>query len=581
MVKRLIGLAMVGVLAAGGIVLAQTAPPPAAPAGTAPGAMAAPGSAPKLTALGVPAGVFGGFGDAPDTYTNNCASCHGTDLSGGRGPSLFAANLLAENSDKDLHDVILKGIPDGGMPSFQGKLADDQIGRLLAYIRLRSGAMQKSAPPVVDPTNRILKTEKQTVRVDVYASGIDTPWGEAFLPDGRLLVTERSGHIRIVDADGKLEAQPVKNTPTPWVRQDGGFFDIAVASSYKKTGWIYLSYSEIVPGYTGAIPPAGGRITDGSVLPPSMTRVVRGRINDKGEWVDQVDIFKADNSLYTPSVIHYGSRFLVDGKGHLFFSLGERGDMTNSQRLDDPLGKIHRVNEDGSIPKDNPFVNTPGAIPSIWSIGNRNAEGFSYDPRTGLLWESEHGPTGGDEINIIEKGHNYGWGVVSMGLQPGITLQHKDGMDDPITYYTPAIGPSGIVFNTGNKYPGWKDNLFLAALTGQKLIRYDIQGRKILHQEILWDQWGTHPRRHHGTGWPAVYPAAECHRLAHVDGPVFAGFGHSPGAGQAIGPGGGLNCRAFWVAILTRMSARPALSGLLRAFVGMVFCTCPVERVIP
>jgi glucose/arabinose dehydrogenase len=164
--------------------------------------------------------------------------------------------------------------------------------------------------------------------------------------------------------------------------------------------------------------------------------------------------------------------------------------MTHSQRLDSPLGKIHRVNLDGSAPADNPFVNTPGAIKTIWTYGNRNAEGLSYDPRTGLLWESENGPTGGDEINIIEKGHNYGWGVVSMGLQPGITLQHKDGMDDPIRYYSPAIAPSGIVFNTGNKYPGWTDNLFLTALAGQKLIRYEIQGRKIADEEILWDQYG-------------------------------------------------------------------------------------------
>ena len=201
-----------------------------------------------------------------------------------------------------------------------------------------------------------------------------------------------------------------------------------------------------------------------------MTRIVRGRINAENEWVDQQDIFKAPDAIYTPSVIHYGSRFLFDGKGHLFFTLGDRGDMTNAQRLDSPLGKIHRVNEDGTAPADNPFVHTPGAIPSIWTYGHRNSEGLSYDPVTGILWESEHGPTGGDEINIIEKGHNYGWGVVSMGLQPGISSQHQAGMDDPITYYSPAIGPSGITFNTGNHYTGWKNNLFLAALIGREAV---------------------------------------------------------------------------------------------------------------
>jgi glucose/arabinose dehydrogenase len=473
MATRAISIGLVCLFAvAAGRVLAQQATAPAA-----------------MGPLGVPVGATGGLNDAPDIFAKNCVSCHGNDLTGGRGPSLFSQGVLGETSDADLRKIILTGVSGSDMPSFQGKLDDAQIGRLLAFFRIRGGMLAEHAPSVPDPTNKVMKSEKLTFRIDVVASGIDTPWGEAFLPDGRMVVTERTGHIRIVDADGKLEAAPVKNTPTPWVRQDGGFFDIAVSPDYKKNGWIYLSYSEVVPGYTGALPPPGP-LAEGKGLPPCMTRIVRGRINAKGEWTDQQDIFKAPDALYTPSVIHFGSRFLFDGKGHLFYTLGDRGDMTNAQRLDSPLGKIHRVNEDGSAPADNPFVHTPGAIPTIWSYGNRNAEGLSYDPRTGLLWESEHGPTGGDEINIIEKGHNYGWGVVSMGLQPGITLQHKDGMDDPITYYSPSIGPSGIVFNTGNKYPNWKNNLFLAALVGQKLFRYEIDGRKITHQEMLWDQFG-------------------------------------------------------------------------------------------
>jgi glucose/arabinose dehydrogenase len=435
----------------------------------------------------VPDGATGGLEDGPKLFDENCASCHGNDLAGGRGPSLFSANLLAENSDDTLRKIILSGIATGGMPSFQGKLDEAQIGRMLAFLRIKGGSLASHPPAVIDPTGKILKSGTQSVRIEVVASGIDTPWGETFLPDGRILVTERTGHIRII-ANGKLDPEPVKNTPKPWVRQDGGFFDIA-SDPNDKGGWVYLSYSEIVPGYSGAIPPPG-RVDNGAVLPPCMTRIVRGHINARNEWVDQQDIFKAPDALYTPSVIHFGSRFLFDGKGHLFFSLGDRGDMTNAQRLDRPLGKIHRVNDDGTIPADNPFVNTAGAIKSIWTYGNRNPEGFSYDPATGNLWESEHGPTGGDEINIIEKGHNYGWGVVSMGLQPGITKQHQEGMDDPITYYSPSIAPSGIVFNSGERYPGWKGSLFVAALTGQKLIRFEISGRKIVSQDIMWDQWG-------------------------------------------------------------------------------------------
>jgi glucose/arabinose dehydrogenase/cytochrome c5 len=444
----------------------------------------------ELGRLGVPRAAVFDMGDAADIYAHNCSSCHGKDLSGGRGPSLFNSALLAERTDQELRTTILNGISEGGMPSFKGRLEDAQIGRLLAYLRIRSGQLAEAGPAVKDPTDLIIKSRKQTVRIDVVATGIDTPWGEAFLPDGRLLVTERPGKIRIVDPKRKGSVpQTVTGTPTPWVRQDGGFFDIAVAGD-PKNPWVYLSFAEVLPGYSRALPAPGPISRDGPPLPPAMTRIVRGQINAKGEWVKQQDIFRAPDAMYTPSVIHYGSRFLVDGKDHIFYTLGDRGDMTHSQRLDSPLGKIHRVNLDGSAPADNPFVHTPGAIKTIWTIGNRNAEGLSYDPRTGLLWESEHGPTGGDEINIIEKGHNYGWGVVSMGLQPGITLQHKDGMEDPLRYYSPAIGPSGIVFNTGSKYPGWLNDLFLAALTGQKLIRYDIEGRKVTDEEILWDQYG-------------------------------------------------------------------------------------------
>src|SRR5581483_7647987 len=166
-------------------------------------------------------------------------------------------------------------------------------------------------------------------------------------------------------------------------------------------------------------------------------------------------------------------------QGHLFFSLGERGTMQNAQDLKNPLGKIHRVNDDGTIPKDNPFVNRPDALPSIWSYGHRNPQGLAWHPVTGKLWETEHGPTGGDEVNVIEPGRNYGWGVISMGVQPGITERTHAGMETPAVYYTPSIGPSGIAFYTGSKYPGWKNtSLFVAALVGQQLRRLETSGDK-------------------------------------------------------------------------------------------------------
>jgi glucose/arabinose dehydrogenase len=447
---------------------------------------------PAPAAAPAPAGFGGGGGRGPnpqaEMFKARCAGCHGSDLNGARAHSLFRTDFLAAHTDAELHQTIANGIASADMPAFKGQISDEDIDQLLTYIRLQSGFLKVTAPFVPNPDGQVIKTQKQTFKIEIVASGLDTPWGEVFLPDGRMLVTERSGHIRIISKDGKLDPNPVKGTPTPWVRQDGGYFDIAIHPDYKKNGWIYLSYSEIVPGFTGTIPgPDAPRSTP---LPPSMTHLIRGRINANNEWVDQEDVFQAPASLYTTTAIHYGSRFLFDGKGHLFWTQGERGDMTNAQNLSVPLGKIHRINDDGSIPKDNPFVNLAGADPTIWSYGHRNPEGLSIDPRTGLLWESEHGPTGGDEINIIEKGKDYGWGIASMGTQPGITKQHAPMMVDPIAYYTPSIGPSGITFNTGSRYPGWKNNLFVSALIGQKLLRLEIDGRKIVSQETLFDQFG-------------------------------------------------------------------------------------------
>jgi len=222
-----------------------------------------------------------------------------------------------------------------------------------------------------------------------------------------------------------------------------------------------------------------------------MTVVVRGRISPALRWVDQEIIFRAPLDLYTTSGSHFGCRLLFDRQGRLYFSIGERGVFQDAQDLTKPTGKIHRVTDVGGVPPDNPFVRRTEALGTIWSYGHRNPEGLAWDPVTGLLWSSEHGPTGGDEINVIEPGHNYGWGVATKGTQPGITKTSEVGMDDPIVYYTPTIGPAGIAFYTGDRYPRWKDtSLFVAALAGQQLRRLEIKGRTVVHQEIVFNQFG-------------------------------------------------------------------------------------------
>ena len=239
---------------------------------------------------------------------------------------------------------------------------------------------------------------------------------------------------------------------------------------YAENGWIYLSYSEPGPNET------------------SMTAIVRGRIRDN-RWVDQQFIFHAPPELYTASNIHYGSRFLFDKQGSLFYSIGDRGKIDDAQDLSKPAGKVHRVQDDGSALKDNPFANRPGALPSIWTYGHRNPQGLVFDA-AGRMWESEHGPRGGDELNRLEPGRNYGWGVISHGIQEGITKTEQEGMEQPIVHWTPAIGPSSIVFYSGDRYPQWRNHLFVSALGGQQLRRLEVAGDSVTHQEAVFTQFG-------------------------------------------------------------------------------------------
>jgi glucose/arabinose dehydrogenase len=452
----------------------------------------------------VPAGAVpgrGGRGNAVAMlFAERCAGCHGSGVEGGRAPSLFDETWTRATDDEGVSKIIHDGIQGTEMMSFAASLNDQQIWQLVAYIRTQAATLKGKPTVVADPDGQVIKSEKETFKIEVVARNIETPWGLAFLPDGRLLITERPGRLRIVE-NGKLLPDAVKGTPKVWEKQDGGLLDVEVHPQYAKNGWIYLAYAETLPGY---VPPAApepppaaatapqgeGRGRGGPPDPPSMTAIVRGKINKNNEWTDQEVIFRAAPELYSSTNAHYGSRFIFDEQGHLFYTLGEKNDPTHAQNLADPLGKIHRVNDDGSVPKDNPFVGKVGALPTIWTYGHRNPQGLAWDPVTGKLWESEHGPQGGDEINIIEPGHNYGWGVITMGIQPGMTERAHEGMEQPIVYFTPSIAPSGIVFYTGTKYPAWKNNLFVSALAGQQLRRLEVSGDKVSHQEQVFNQFG-------------------------------------------------------------------------------------------
>lgn len=422
---------------------------------------------------------------AHEIFTGVCAACHGNDLKGASAKSLFTSAFLDATTDAAIVEKVSDGPSGVANHGFKTMFSPDEIAQLPAYLRIRSGILNRRIGPVPDITGKVFTTQKAKFKVETLAKGLDQPWGMAFLPDGRMIFTERAGRLRFLSKDGKV-SEPVKNTPAVFVRQDGGMLDVALPPDFAQTGWIYLSYSTLLPGYVEQ--PGDDKAPN--LAPPTMTVIVRGKVNAANEWVDQQVLFQADPEFYRNTADHYGSRFLFDGKGHVFWSMGERHDYQASQNLATPLGKIHRINLDGSVPADNPFVHTPGAMPSIWTYGHRNPEGLAFDPVTGVLWETEHGPVGGDEVNIIEPGKNYGWGVVTMGLEPGIWRQQAAGMTQPITFYNPSIGPGGITFYTGDKFPAWKNNLFVTGMVGQRLIRMQIDGHKIAHQEILFEGYG-------------------------------------------------------------------------------------------
>ena len=311
--------------------------------------------------------------------------------------------------------------------------------------------------------------------VVTVARGLSFPWGMAFLPDGRILVTEKNpGRLRIVNADGTMSA-PVEGLPAVDARNQGGLLDVIPDPAFAKNQLIYWSYAE--PRETGE----------------NNTAVARGKFVDgTPPKVENVEvIFHQVPSL--KSALHFGGRLVWRRDGTLFVTLGDRSiteGRMQAQRLDGLLGKIVRINSDGTIPKDNPFVGKEGVRPEIWSLGHRNIQAATLHPQTGELWEVEHGTRGGDEINIARKGKDYGWPTIAYGIeykgQPitgGITA--KEGMEQPLYYWDPVIAPSGMVFYTGKMFPQWAGNLFIGGMASMNLVRLTVKGERVLDEERL------------------------------------------------------------------------------------------------
>ncbi len=420
-----------------------------------------------------------GARDAGELYNQFCVSCHGDTLAGGTAPSMLDDEWTHGGTDADLARTIAQGAVDQGMPAWESVLTEPEIRALVVYLRERRAGYQRNRETLPSPDpQHVFSTRHHAFRVEVVTTEVDTPWSLNWLPDGTMLITEKTGGLRTW-RDGELSA-PIADTP--WVDSGGqaGLLDVAPHPDYAENGWIYLSFSD---------PQKNDR--DENV---SLTKVVRGRIRD-GVWVDEVVIYQADLALYRrPGGVHYGSRIVFDDTGHIFFTIGERGVKEDAQDLGRPNGKVHRLRDDGTVPADNPFVATPGALPSIWSYGHRNPQGLVRDPRDGVLWETEHGPRGGDELNRIAPGRNYGWPVITYGMNyngtPITAETARPGMEQPVTHWTPSLAVCGIDFVTGDRFPGWKNNLLVSALAQQHIRRVVIEDGEVVDQEILWEDFG-------------------------------------------------------------------------------------------
>jgi glucose/arabinose dehydrogenase len=404
-------------------------------------------------------------------YQQYCAQCHGTDLNGGNATSLVDGIWQFGDETSYISRNIKFGIQHLGMPSYEKSLSDSEIRSVVQYIR----DMEEEAGAVEPPTPQMLETMDYEMKVETFAEGLEIPWAIDFIDQNTALITERPGRLRIVK-NGELQPEPVKNTPEVLHEGQGGLLDVAVDPEYANNGWIYLAYSHVLENTT-----AGNR-------PPAMTRIVRGKI-ENNTWISQQVLFEAPYDMYQTTRHHYGSRIVFDPWGYLYFAVGDRGAGYQAQDPALPNGKVHRILKDGRTPGNNPFLTEENAMGTVYSLGNRNIQGMAIHPETGKLWVTEHGPMGGDELNLIEAGNNYGWETITYGRNYNGTiiteLTHKPGMEQPILYWKPSIAVCGLDFYRGDLFEKWKNRLLVGALKYEEVRLLNVEDDRVMHQEVI------------------------------------------------------------------------------------------------
>lgn len=403
--------------------------------------------------------------NAPELYAQLCSQCHGINLEGGTGGS-FVDGIWKYGEKKHFMFRNIKfGIETAGMPAWDGILSDDQINSVLDFIL--SNESTKGIEPPVPPTSAT--SEDYSIKVETIVDGMSNPWSVAFIDERTALVTEVEGSLKWL-IDDQLSEVAIEGTPAVNSNVQGGLLDVAIDPDYLENGWIYLSYSDF------------------DASNKCMVGIVRGRVVDN-KWVDEERIFQAPADQYSSMNHHFGSRIAFANDGTLYFSIGDRGDQNNAQDTSRAGGKIHRINRDGSIPDDNPFVDEKGAMASVFSYGHRNPQGLVQRPDTGQIWATEHGPMGGDELNLLQPALNYGWPLTTFGINYDGKIISEDselpGIETPRLHWTPSIAVCGIDFHEGSQFSKWNGDLFVTSLKFNEIQRLHFNGDEIVSKEVL------------------------------------------------------------------------------------------------
>ena len=407
---------------------------------------------------------------AREIYNEYCSNCHGLNLEGGNAQSLIDGIWQFGAGRGYMFRNIKFGIQHLGMPSYESSLSDDEINSLVTFLLEE----EQKAGITKPPTPSAIETQDYKINVEVFADNLEVPWSIDFIDETTALITERPGRLRMVK-NGQMLPGAVEGTPEVLNEGQGGLMDVAVDPKYSENGYIYLAYSHALKDSQ-------------EERPPAMTRIVRGQIMGN-RWINEQLVFEAPAETYRTTRHHYGCRIVFDKDGFLYFSIGDRGVQDQAQDLSLPNGKVHRIMKNGDIPKDNPFVSNPDAIKSIYSYGNRNPQGLAIHPVSDELWSTEHGPFGGDELNLIEAGKNYGWPIITYGRNYNGTIiteqPIKEGMEQPNLYWKPSIAVCGLDFYNGKMFPKWQNRLLVGALKYEEVRLLQIHEDRVIHEETI------------------------------------------------------------------------------------------------